>query len=89
VHVERRRSDSLAAGSFDVAISRATLPPDEWLAEGARLATARVWVLLARGACPSLTGWSVAREVTFRWPLTGRERRAVAFERVGHQKIPA
>ena len=89
VHVERCRSDTLEAGSFDVAISRATLPPAEWLAEGARLATVRVWVLLARGACPSLAGWTVARDVTFQWPLTGRERRAVAFERVGHQKIPA
>jgi len=88
VHVERRRSDAFDAASFDVAISRATLPPADWLAEGARLATARVWVLLARGECPSLAGWTVARDVTFQWPLTGRERRAVEFERMGAQKIP-
>jgi 16S rRNA (guanine527-N7)-methyltransferase len=80
VRVERARSEALGAGSFDVAISRATLPPPEWLAEGARLATSSVWVLLARGAAPSLDGWGVARALSFRWPLTGRERRAVAYQ---------
>jgi len=89
VHVERRRSDTFDAASFDVAISRATLPPAEWLAEGARLATGRVWVLLARGERPTLEGWTAVRDVTFQWPLTRRERRAVAFERTGAQKIPA
>jgi 16S rRNA (guanine527-N7)-methyltransferase len=49
VRVERSRSDVLAARSFDVAISRATMPPPDWLAEGARLSRQRVWVLLARG----------------------------------------
>lgn len=79
VRVERARSDALAAGAWDVAVSRATLPPAEWLAEGARLATQAVWVLLARGDAPELDGWGVARDARYRWPLGGAERRAVCF----------
>ncbi len=79
VRVERARSESLAAASFDVAISRATLPPPEWLAEGARIARRGVWVLMARGALPAREGWSLVREVAFRWPLCGKERRAALY----------
>ncbi|HEX6767275.1 MAG TPA: RsmG family class I SAM-dependent methyltransferase [Polyangiaceae bacterium] len=81
VHVERVRSDALSDASCDVAVSRATLPPEEWLREGARLAGRDVWVLLARGATPDLPGWAVARALDFRWPLTQKERRAVCFRR--------
>jgi 16S rRNA (guanine527-N7)-methyltransferase len=80
VRVVRSRSETLPAASFDVAVSRATLPPDEWLREGVRLARQRVWVLLARGDAPEHGDWEVARDVAFRWPLTGRERRVVAFD---------
>jgi 16S rRNA (guanine527-N7)-methyltransferase len=79
--VLNQRSDALAPGSCDVAVSRATFAPDEWLREGARLAQQTVWVLLARAEAPSLPGWRVAREVAYRWPLTGVSRQANAFER--------
>jgi len=75
------RSDSLGASSHDVAVSRATLPPEQWLAEGARLARRSVWVLLARGAAPSRPGWQVASEVDYEWPLTQVPRRALCFTR--------
>lgn len=81
VHVERARSEALGDSSCDVAVSRATLPPEEWLQEGARLAGRDVWVLLARGTTPELPGWVVARALDFRWPLTQKERRAVCFRR--------
>jgi 16S rRNA (guanine527-N7)-methyltransferase len=75
------RSEVLDANACDVAVSRATFPPEEWLVEGARLARRGVWVLLARGATPSLAGWQLASEVDYEWPLTGAARRALRFER--------
>lgn len=74
-----RRSEALPSGGFDVAVSRATFPPAEWLREGARLAP-RVWVLLARGAPPSLAGWGATADRAYSWPLTGAPRRALRFE---------
>jgi 16S rRNA (guanine527-N7)-methyltransferase len=81
VHVERARSEALGDGSCEVAVSRATLRPEEWLREGARLAGRDVWVLLARSSAPELAGWTVARTLDFHWPLTKKERRAVCFRR--------
>lgn len=77
--VVRGRSETLPAGSAEVAISRATLAPPAWLAEGARLATREVWVLLAREPAPSLAGWAARTDVACEWPLTGRKRRLVGF----------
>lgn len=66
--------------AFDVAVSRATLPPPEWLRLGAELAPqGDVWVLLAREEPPALAGWTAVDDVRYRWPLTGAERRAVRF----------
>lgn len=70
-------------GRFDVALSRATLAPPAWLELGAKLAPAGdVWVLLAREAPPELEGWRQVREIAYRWPLTGAERRAVCYRAV-------
>jgi 16S rRNA (guanine527-N7)-methyltransferase len=79
VEVVRGRAEDRPAGSTEVAISRATLPPPEWLLEGARLATREVWVLLAREPAPSAPGWSEHARASFVWPLTGRERSVVGF----------
>ncbi len=76
-----RRSDALPEQTHDVAVSRATFGPSEWLAEGARLSRGRVWVLLARAEPPTLPGWHVVREVDYSWPLTGVRRHALAFGR--------
>jgi 16S rRNA (guanine527-N7)-methyltransferase len=77
--VLRERGEDVARRSetFDVAVSRATLPPPEWLALGARLAPrGDVWVLLAAAEPPELAGWAVAEDVRYTWPLTGAARRA-------------
>ncbi len=79
VTVMRRRSQELTPKAWDVAVSRATLPPNEWLGEGARLAEKGVWVLLARSDPPQLAGWRVHQDIDYRWPLTQVERRAVLF----------
>ncbi len=57
----------------------ATLPPAEWLAEGTRLATDAVWVLIAREEPPSLDGWRQAADVRYRLPHTGAPRRALRY----------
>lgn len=75
----RSRSDALPDKNWDVAVSRATLPPNEWLAEGARLARLGVWVLLARDEPPALPGWEIVRDVAYRLPFSGAPRRAVCF----------
>lgn len=76
--VLRTRSETLAEKQWDTAVARATMPPDEWLVEGARLARG-VWVLLARSDAPSLDGWERDADLRFVWPLTGRERRVVCY----------
>lgn len=74
--VVRGRGETLAGRRrFDVAISRATLPPVEWLALGRRLAD-EVWVLVARGAIDDEAALDV---VDYTWPLTGAARRALRF----------
>jgi hypothetical protein len=80
VRVERKSSTELGDKLAQVAVSRAAFPPPVWLAEGARLARFGVWVLLARGPVPTLTGWRVRYDLRYDWPLTGVQRRAVLFE---------
>lgn len=77
IAVRRCRSDELAAASCEVAVSRATLPPPEWLIEGSRLATQSVWLLLAKAGLPELEGRRILADFSYTWPLTGAERRAV------------
>jgi 16S rRNA (guanine527-N7)-methyltransferase len=80
--IVRARGEDLAARGerFDVAVSRATLPPPAWLELGARLAPAgEVWVLLAREEPPRGEAWTIAEDIRYRWPLTDKERRAVRF----------
>lgn len=66
---------------FDVAISRATLPPPQWLELGAQLAPT-VWVLLAKHEPPTRDGWAVVYDERYTWPLTGAERRIVCYQEV-------
>ncbi|MEI9949667.1 MAG: RsmG family class I SAM-dependent methyltransferase [Pseudomonadota bacterium] len=77
ITVSRSRSDEFLAASCDVAVSRATLPPPEWLSEGARLATHGVWLLLAKAGIPDLDGRAILADIAYPWPLTGAQRRAV------------
>ena len=79
------RSDGIGAGACELAVSRATFPPEEWLAEGARLARRGVWVLLARGSAPTLDGWQTTIEVDYEWPLTRVPRRALCFTPVSER----
>ncbi len=63
---------------FDVAISRATLPPSVWLSLGLSLAD-RVWVLLAKDDAPFHPRAEIVQELAYQWPLTGAPRRMVGY----------
>jgi 16S rRNA (guanine527-N7)-methyltransferase len=76
------RGETLAGkGAFDVAISRATLPPPEWLALGVDLVVpgGAVWALLAGDAAPDHPRARLTDELPYTWPLTGATRRALTY----------
>ena len=82
VRVVRGRGEDLVAQArtFDVALSRATLQPPEWLALGAKLSPrGEVWCLLAQGDPPSVPGFRATDDVRYDWPLTSASRRAIRF----------
>lgn len=83
VAIERARGEALCGRrrAWDVAVSRATLAPPEWLALGATLAAPAgvVWVLLAKEEAPSHPRATVEADVSYAWPLGGAARRAVAY----------
>jgi 16S rRNA (guanine527-N7)-methyltransferase len=84
--VLRSKGEEVAARGevFDTAVARATLPPAAWLDLGGRLVKPEgaVWVLLARDPAPQADAWRIDREIEYRWPLTGVERRALRYRRV-------
>lgn len=85
VVVERARSEALAGRrAWDVAVSRATLPPPAWLDVGTTLAAqgGAVWVLLAREVPPEHPRAVVEGDHAYTWPLTGAARRAVSYRLV-------
>lgn len=61
---------------FDIAISRATLHPPEWIRLGLKLAPI-AWTLLAREEPPVVEGAVIDRDISYSWPLQGASRRAV------------
>ena len=71
-------SPDAALRGFDVALSRATFAPDDWLERGARLAE-RVVVLLARGEPPSVPGWIPKRDERYVVPSSRAPRRALCY----------
>jgi 16S rRNA (guanine527-N7)-methyltransferase len=85
VEVERGRGEALAGRrTFDVAVSRATLSPGEWLALAVRLVVpgGRAWVLLATDEPPRTPLATLVEEHRYEWPLT-KAKRTLAGYRVG------
>ena len=82
VVIERKRGELLGGRrAWDVAISRATLAPQQWLELGVTLAApgGSVWVLLAKEDAPTHGRAHAEEEVSYAWPLTGGARRAVRY----------
>jgi 16S rRNA (guanine527-N7)-methyltransferase len=77
-----KRGEELEEGAWDHAMARATLPPEEWLAVGAKRVTlgGSVWVLLATGGAPAREGARVTLVESYPWPETGVTRRLVRYE---------
>jgi 16S rRNA (guanine527-N7)-methyltransferase len=83
VTIERVRGEALEGRrAWDVAISRATLAPPEWLRLGASLVApgGAVAVLVAKDDAPD-AGPAAALEEdhAYRWPLTGADRRLLVY----------
>ena len=79
VEVRQTRGANVVQGSkWDVAISRATLPPAQWLPLGASLGH-DVWVFLAREEAPAAPGLHAIEHVHYTWPQTGAPRSLVRY----------
>lgn len=74
----RSKGADVAPHGFDEAMSRATIPPPEWLALGARLVrpVGRVWVLVARQAPPAPPGVALEVDVAYG---EGKARRLLGY----------
>ncbi|WP_394844415.1 class I SAM-dependent methyltransferase [Pendulispora brunnea] len=81
VKVHHGKAAALGGATWDIALSRATFAPPEWLAVGRTLVEpgGSVWVLLAREEAPALEGMSVAEDFAYEWPNQQRARRAVRY----------
>jgi 16S rRNA (guanine527-N7)-methyltransferase len=88
VTLEGKTGEGLAferEGAWDVALSRATLPPAEWLLLAERLLAheGSAWVFLARESAPILAGMTEADTLSYAWPLTGAARRLIRYVKGG------
>jgi 16S rRNA (guanine527-N7)-methyltransferase len=91
VTLEARRGDALARAlslgpaesAFDVALSRATLPPAEWLALAVRLVRpgGEIVALLAQDAAPERPDLEALDVHAYRWPVTDVQRTLVRYRR--------
>ncbi len=87
----RERGEALVRSAeeparWDVAMARATLPPEAWLELGGKLLAGRreagegtTWVLLAQKDPPTAAAARVLHDERYTWPRTGHERRAIAY----------
>jgi 16S rRNA (guanine527-N7)-methyltransferase len=82
VTLERGRGEALVGrGTFDAAVSRATLAPPAWLALATDLVRegGEAWTLLANDAAPAHPRATLVDEHVYVWPLTGARRRALSY----------
>ncbi len=71
---------ALDSRAWQTAIARSTLPAQEWLNDGTRLARSHVWVFPESNEVPTRARWRVAEDLTYRLPLTQTPRRAIRFD---------
>ncbi len=84
VSLDPRPGEGIAGtggGAWDVALSRATFPPEEWLDLGRRLVRPEgvVWVFLARDAPPFHPQMDLTDSVSFNLPFTGVRHQLVSY----------
>jgi 16S rRNA (guanine527-N7)-methyltransferase len=83
VIVKRVRSEELEHEAWDVAISRATFSPDEWLDVGTDLAKngGDIWILAAKDELPIQPKTSLIETFEYNWPNSGHPRRAAHYRK--------
>jgi 16S rRNA (guanine527-N7)-methyltransferase len=74
VTVETRRVQTVVPATFDVALSRATLPPRSWLPIGADLVRPGGRVFLLAGAAADWSSPPPSLTTTGQWPYLGERR---------------
>ncbi len=84
VTLEVARGEAIGEARFDVAISRATLAPEAWLALGSRLVKpgGEVGILLAREGPPAASmqsGVELIGSIAYEWPTTHAARTLVRY----------
>ncbi|APS00718.1 16S rRNA (guanine(527)-N(7))-methyltransferase RsmG [Pajaroellobacter abortibovis] len=81
-HLEPVQGERLLADSprFEVAMSRATLPPIEWLQLGVQLIKKEggVWLFLAKESPPSWNAAILEELVPYQWPFRKEYKRSAA-----------
>ncbi len=80
--LHRARAEAFAGRrAWDVALSRATLPPPAWLDLATTLAApgGSVWLLLTKDAPPEHERARLAETIPYTWPLTGAGRTAARY----------
>lgn len=84
IKLQRGRGEDLAKENVDVAISRATLPPPEWLALGASLVKSggEIWALLAKEELPIAPETRHLATIDYSWPHSQHERRAARYSKI-------
>jgi 16S rRNA (guanine527-N7)-methyltransferase len=78
----RTRGQALVGrGAWDVALSRATLPPRAWLDLATKLAGpgGAIWLLLSKDPPPAHERARLAETIAYEWPLTGAARVAARY----------
>jgi 16S rRNA (guanine527-N7)-methyltransferase len=86
IAIERVRGDALSVTHpWDVAVSRATLPPVAWLDLATRLVApgGTIWVLVAGESAPAHARAALESDHAYVWPLTGAPRRVLRYRAVG------
>lgn len=78
------RSEKLASGGWEIAISRGPMTPSDWLLEGMRLGRRGVWVFPDPSSQFSAdesveTSWVVHTEVRYQAPFSNSDRYAVLY----------
>ncbi len=75
-------SPNVLGSPFDVALSRATFPPELWVRVGAAL-SAEVWVFSARAELKPPAEITLARKLSYTVPSSGAPRELFAYRRGG------
>lgn len=91
VTVVRGRFEHLDDAEWDVAVARATFPPQEWLERAEAVQPRDIWVLLTDGddsAQPTSARRVCELRQSYEWPLSGLSRTALRYVEAPELSLP-